>query len=479
METESKNKRSLDWRQLFVLAVAVTIVLRVLVAANPPFSAVYSYLLALPYAAAVYPALACARARRIPGFRLLMLGAAFAAVACVFHIYSEEQIAKLMTWFLMLLLATCICYPMAFLLPEDRAQRALTALSGLMIGIFAALSLLGVVLALTGNALPSLAGAKYAGISYRSGRLYAYLYPSAFALAAGLSLLLVPYVYGRIKGKALRALLLTSAALLYAGMALTGATIVQLVFAACAGAMVFLLINAREKPAKKSARTLLSLLLAAVALAVCFAGQWAVRRAADAIAPEASNVSMQAGARAYAPAGRAPAAANARLRQAMPAQANAEDETAPLGFIQLRVTLWRAAIRLFADEPKLLLTGTSPVQLEQRLSPYLPKGVSAANMRILPMQALAAFGVPGLLLTLAFAAYVLYHCVRLFFRGTDTCTRFERSLALLPLFCLLADCTDCYLTLTDAGGFCSVWFFLVSGYVVWLSASRITKRQRA
>lgn len=475
MEMDKKTGRLTDWRFYMTLAAAATILLRCLAAANPPFAAVYAYLLALPYAAFAYPVLTQARVNRIAGYPLLIAGFAVVAVLSIFQRYTEEQTAALMTYLLMLLLMVCVCYPMAFVLPEDGGKRALRGLCALFIALIAALSLLGVVSAVTGLSVPSPGGADYTGISYTGGRLYAFLYPSAFALSAGLALLLTPYVYGQTVSKPVRILLLAAAVVLYIGQALTGAVIIQLLFAVCAGGFVLLAIGKRFADRKAASRVLLPLLLAAATVAVCFLGQWAVQRAVDAVAP--APAAVQAEAVSILPP--STGAQDAGRKLAMPRAVRYAAEPAELGFVQLRVTLWRAALRLFTDQPRLLLTGTTPMLMESWLSPYLPAGVSGANMRMLPVQALVAYGVPGLLLTLLFAVYVLYHAIRLFFLGKDVCTVPERSLALVPLLCLLLDCTDCYLTLGDVCGYSALWFFLAAGYVVRLSTARIPKRKAA
>lgn len=470
MKTGIKAGWTWDWRTFMALAAAATIVLRLLGAANPPFVAVYAYLLALPYAAFAYPVAIEARARRVPGFALLAAGLVLVLLSSPFHGYTGEQTAGLMVYLLMLLAAACVFYPMAFVMPAARGRRALTALSGLFIVLLAVLSLLGVVLALTGNALPSLGGAEYEGISYATGRLYAFLYPSAFAVAAGLALLLVPFVYGEVKGKCARALLVCAAVLLYIAQALTGATVVLLVFAACAGGFVFLRTSVRLAGRKALRRILLALLFAAAAAGVCFAGQLAIQRGVDLAAPAPAPAGT-ASTLPSAVTAETQAAQRGEIRLAMPRSERYAGEAAEpvsLGFAQLRITLWKAALRCFTEEPALLLTGITPMQMEERLAPYLPMGVSGANMRLLPMQALVAYGVPGLLVTLAFAVYVLIHAVRLFFCGQGASAA-ERSIALVPVFCLLLDCTDCYLTLTDVTGLSSLWFFLAAGYTVLFS----------
>ena len=94
-----------DWRRYLTLAAAVTVALKLLVSVAPAFGATYSYLLALGYAAFVYPVWSAQRESRIPGLRLLLAGLVWAVAASCFHRYTEPEIARLMTYFLLLLLA--------------------------------------------------------------------------------------------------------------------------------------------------------------------------------------------------------------------------------------------------------------------------------------------------------------------------------------------------------------------------------------
>ena len=117
----------------------------------------------------------------------------------------------------------------------------------------------------------------------------------------------------------------------------------------------------------------------------------------------------------------------------------------------------------------------------KRIDPYITEGTEAESffhLHSIVFQTLASYGLPGLILFAAMIGYLLFHALRLFFCGAGVCTLAERALPLVLLFSLGVDLLEIFLTFTDVMKVSNPIFFLVGGYAVYLSKTRIPARRR-
>ena len=321
------------------------------------------------------------------------------------------------------------------------------------------------------------------------GRLSIFCYPTITATFCCLGLLVGLYLLVSARRVAGRILCAGAMLLAYAALALTDTRTSGVFFSVCFGGFCYLIASVRLPMRKRFARFAVSALIAAVALLACYGGQRLIYKAVTTVRQTAVRAMPQepAPARktvALLAAAREPRREAAQEQTGEPAGTDADEGSGArslfenLGTFQGRTYAWEGAIRALISRPELLLTGSSPLFVMNAVEPYIERlygGVPFVHLHSIFFQTLVAYGLPGLLLFGALAAYILFHALRVFFCKTG-CTLAERTLPLLLFFCMAVDLLETFLSFTDVTKHSSPWFFLAGGYVVYLSTTRIGKR---
>ena len=125
--------RTRRWQRAMVGVILFGVVFRVVMQVYPPLETVYQFILSVPYVAFAALVFYDTDIRKQRGFRLQLLCLGWAVFTCFFHTYDFNGITKLLPYFLMMLFAFFLCYPMAFILPENAARKAYAVIAAAFI----------------------------------------------------------------------------------------------------------------------------------------------------------------------------------------------------------------------------------------------------------------------------------------------------------------------------------------------------------
>lgn len=483
-----------DAAVLWVAVIVFSFVFRAYILLDPTKEPVYQLLYSLLYVAFATEALHSKAFCTHRGFLLLIACFFWAAFSCALHSYEEREVMQLASYFLTMIFAFFVCYPLAFSLNEARMRRAFTLICAVYLALMAGLGCVGVYVTATDASIPSLAGPGYISANTDGTRLIPFVYPTAAATFFCLALLVGLYLLLRAKRFFARIACALAMLIVFVALALTDSRTSSIFFSACLAGFFYLLSDGLLPIPKRPVRLIAALCVAAAAFALCYGAQRLSYRAIFSLAAPRAE---QSAAQSFQPeplpavqATRLSHSASAALHPApaaTPAPAaepKAESSPAPralfenLSTLQGRTYVWSAAIRALAAEPRLLFTGSSPLFVMDAVNPYVEQlygGVPFVHLHSIVFQTLVAFGLPGLLLFGALIAYILFHAIRLFFCGRASCSLCERTLPLLLFYCLAVDMMETFLSFSDVMRYSNPWFFLVGGYVVFLSSTRIKK----
>lgn len=505
MEITANGLRKRRWQGAWIGTVLFGVAFRLVLQPLPSLEPVYQYILSLPYAAFAALVFCDTSVRAQTGYRLLSLCFLWAVLTAFFHTYDFDAVTKLAAYFLMMLFGLGMCYPMAFVLPEPMARRAYSAIAATFVAGIAVFSSLGCYTAIWRVMIESPGRGQYEPMGVVFGRLSIFAYPTAAAVFCALALLLSAYLFWNSRRALVRCLIALASVVTFVALALTGGRIASVFLCVCLGGVAYLLAETKLQRSKGVVRVLLSVCAAAIIAGMCYALlQGAVKGVnllSDAVKPKEVAVTVSA---LSAPAAPASAPESPAVRAEDAADADEPDaghepdafadgekfgtETQNrsifdgLSTLQGRTYAWQGALDAMAADPLLLLFGSSPVLVMDRVDPFVPENTEAVgffHLHSIYFQTLVSFGVIGFLLFAAAIGYILFHAARLFFLGRGCCTVAERSLPLLLVFSLGVDLLEVFLTFSDATKMSNPLFFLTAGYVVYLSTTRLPLRQRS
>lgn len=500
---QAKN-RLFNWQSATIALILLSFLFRVYILLDPRKEPVYQLIFSMLYVAAAVPLLQSQRFRTQTGFWLILPCFLWALFSCALHTYEEREVMHLASYILMMVLAFFVCYPLAFVLDEKRMRRGFCAIAAGYLVMIAGLSGVGVYAALSGTPVPSLAGPDYIAAFMSDTRLTLFCYPTITSTFCCLAMLVGLYLVLYCKRRWYKALTILAMLPCFTALALTDSRTSCAFFAVCFGGFCFLLAQAKLPIGKRLARVA-AVLLAAAAGCICMFGALqgtyrllmpAIHQAQARVASETESVAPDQ--QAMIPTDTLPALED-EVMEPSPALPQAVGESGDTGNVQNeeaaaprslfenlstfqgRTYAWEGAIRAMKSHPALLVFGSSPLFVMEAVDPYITQlygGAAFVHLHSIFFQTLVAFGLPGLLLFAALVGYILFHALRLFFLGGDTCTLAQRALPLLLFFCMAVDLLEIFLSFADVMKHSNPWFFLVGGYVVYLSETHVKKRAR-
>ncbi len=499
-----EQDKTVLWRQLFTALILASFVFRVFILVNPLNEPSYQLLFSLMYMSAAVYALQCPALREQKGFHLILPCFFWALISCAFHPYQEREVMFLASYVLMMVFAFFVCYPQAFLWKQT-GQRLLNVVAAGYLALICGLSLVGIYVAITGVSVPSLAGSGFVAASFTSQRLSLFCYPTISSTFCCLAMLMGLYLVLECRRPLARALCILAMLPPFAALALTDSRTSCFFFSACFGGFCFLVAKGKLTRPKPVAATALALLIAAAGVGCAFGGLQLTYKGINAISPDVQTVAQQPVSEPVPAEHQLPAAidiAPARLVAhnsmiapivqpiaSQPEEAQQTDDSSGeprslfenFSTFQGRTYAWEGALNALKHQPKLLLVGSSPLFVMEAVDPYIEQlygGESFVHLHSIFFQTLVAFGLPGLLLFGALMLYILFHGLRLFFCGGKACTLAQRTLPLLLFFCIAVDTLEIFLSFADVMKHTNPWFFLVAGYVVYLSTTRIPNKKQ-
>lgn len=386
---------------------------------------------------------------RWPDMKLLLAAFLWLSAVCVMNVGRAG--AANFPYYANACAVALLCYPLAYVVRRERRQRTFDLLAGLWITPVACSSVLGVALALSGATLVRQSDGAVAGMV--KGRLALICDSNMYGILCCLAICLILYLLLEKRRPLVRALLILAALSLFWALTLTDNRTSQLslLLAAFFFAAILVCRIARNKS------RLIRLLTAALAgMAFCVAlwfGYQAVRAGTNRLASELAAASEPA--------------SGGETGTAVPETAikrrGANTET-----LQLRLGIWTYALERLGEEKDVLLRGASPALTGELFldtsGHYVYNHFHNAYIGVL-----LAYGLPGVLLMLAFFAGLAVCACRLLFSKRRDLPDALRFLPVILLPVLAINCMEEMLFTRSFVSELDVWLALAGGYTVTLS----------
>lgn len=444
METRGiPGKRIFGWQTALAAALLVSMVGRVALLLFPLCEERWEFVFNLACVALVGPVFGMTDMLKQPGARMLLVTFFWMLAVSVLHFFDYRDPELLMPYLLTACVSMFLFYPAAFVLAPARGRRLFRVLAAAYIFCIAAMAAVTLYAAFSGVILRSPGGpeAVFAGMNDAYGRLTMFCNPIEASLYCAIALLLVALLWQGAQKAAPRALLSIAAAVLLCALAVMDARTPSWALCVCVGGLAYLLADTRLPVKKAPLRVCLSLAAALVAAALFFLTLRLLTALLNPLIPNHFDL-------------RAP------------------DEK--LSTFTGRTEIWKAAVVMLRNNPSVLIAGAGPMRgISLVQSCFTFDDTIFAHPHSIVLHIVITYGVVGLLLFAAFAGYVLFHAARLFFLGGSRCTFSERALPLMPVFCLIVDLIETFLSFSGAGDHSNPWFFFTAGYIVSLSVSRL------
>lgn len=315
-------------------------------------------------------------------------------------------------WACAVCVTTFLCFSAPYAFSRDQLRRTLRWVCTAAVIASFVLCATALLLVATGKIVVSSGGGELFGMG-ADGRLHLFCNPNTTGPLAALPMLLAVILLASAKKRITRIALLVAMAVFYVTLALSDSRTATYGVAAALGLCMFLYGNMKA-PGKTR--------------------RW-VRILTSAVAGIAVMVMLMYGTRLVAGAYNTYAQAHEKEWTADIA-AQGDEETGSIqdgAGIQAikrgsygassfngRTDIWEIAVKYLCNNPKILLHGVGALDAGPTISPYMPDYLPKANFHNSFFSVLFAFGLPGLLLVLAFCVFLAIAAVKLMFcRLTD------------------------------------------------------------
>ncbi len=331
-------------------------------------------------------------------------------------------------------LAFGVMLPAARVVRQDRLMRWVKALLALWTACMTLQAFIGLWAALTGHAVFSLRGTWYIGVNLGDHRLYLNAYVTTGAVKMGLSVLLAAFLLANTRKRALKIVYLLAMAVQLACLSLTDCRTAFIAVGASLGLMLAVAVLKSGKPRRRWLRWTACALAVLLMTAAVYGGLSGLLTALSPHVPhELDNLTLTELPAHLLPSASAEGAVQHRTLQAG-------------NLLNNRPVIWRAALRLLAGNPKLLLTGTTtalaPLLTNAQIPPAEQVGYQFQHVHSIWLQTLVSWGLPGLLLVMAFLAAFLPAAWRVMARHA---LPLKQRLTPVPvLYVMLCEMVDCF-----------------------------------
>ena len=364
-------------------------------------------------------------------------------------------------WFYSLCAISFLCFSLPYALESAEQPRVVSFLAWVTVLLGGAFSALALYFVATGRVIEMHAGVEGALGIGADNRLWMFCHPNAAAPICGIGAVLSVYLFATSPRKWLRFLLPIPFVLCMLALALTDSRAGILATMLSLGLEVFFILAATcFRASKKLLRALLSVVIACACMALFYQG----------------NVWIRQGYNSYASRFEAKTAVVAEAVEPTPAA----DETAPaqaptteisnrdlsdFGNFNGRTAIWAATLKGLSENPSILFTGTTPLISGQTMTPYFPKDAPQGNFHNSFVAMLVSFGLPGLLLMLAFIVYLFVRSLRLIAHGLFGERLLPaRLLTSILVFTLGESMMEQFLFVDGMPSVVWVWFLLAAGF---------------
>ena len=360
-------------------------------------------------------------------------------------------------WFYCVCASTFLCFSLPYAFEKETLKKALSVFAVVMLICTAALCAAGLYVVLSGCAVPeAITSLGKFGIS-SEGRLYLLVHPNTVAPICGTAILLSGYLFTRTRKWLLKAILVFGIALFYCTMALTDSR--TGIFSTSLGVAleIFLIANVSFTRIRHSfARVLISVVAALLMLCAFVIGISLVRAAYNGYVASAESA----------------AETSAGTKEEAAAEEAASRGLANADTFSGRTEIWLGTLKGLSEHPDLLLTGSTPLLSGSIMAQYFPKGSPVGNFHNTYLASLVSFGIPGVVIILAFLVLLAIASAKLAFTNLkDADSLGVRLMPALVLFALPETLMESFLFIEISLNVIWVWFLFTAGFIFRMQKS--------
>ena len=385
------------------------------------------------------------------------------------------------SWFHTVCVATFLCFSIPYAFRFEDAKKVLTALSVVLVIAVSLLSAAALFYALTGRVgVSPFSADEVFGIG-SDHRLRMFCHPNTVAPICGAAIVLIGYLLIKAKRLLMRIAWIVCLVLCYSALALTDSRAGIVSTALALGFELFLVLNvALLRRRNASLRILLSLFLSFVFIFAFYWGTVFIRTGCSHII-EAQTVTESVTESVTETAAADTATETADAEDAAAAaetaapedteSASSEEAISSRGLsnaitFNARTGIWLAVLKGLMGQRRILAFGTTPLVSGEVMAEYFPEGSPVGNFHNSLLAILIAFGIPGLILVLAFIALLFVACARLSFRNMrDAGSLSTRIVPAVVIFALAESMMESFLFTGSMPNIVWIWFMIAAGYI--------------
>lgn len=382
------------------------------------------------------------------------------------------------TWACAACVAFLLCFSAPYAFSAEELRKVLrivctAAIVGTVVLCSAALTVVAL-----GKSIVSTGGNEIFGMGVE-GRLHLFCNPNTTGPLAAMPMLLAVILLAASKKWLSRVALLAAMLLFYITLALSDSRTAIYGCAAVMGGCAFLYLNTKLPQRMRAwLRVLASAAAGLVVIVLLVCGTGLVTRAYNAYMTKST-------ATAATPSD-TETPADATLPQETEVAEAGDDTSVTLavtrgatnvGTLNGRTAIWKSAFQCLSDHPEILLYGVGALEAGQSISAYVPDGLPKTNLHNSFFSALFSFGLPGLLLILAFCVLLAIAAAKLAFqRLTDRTSLEMRLVPAILAYCVFEALLEEFLFTAWTLNHIWLWFSLAGGMVFcFLRVSQVQK----
>lgn len=388
--------------------------------------------------------------------------------------HSRAHMVDSYLWFAGACTVTFLCFGIGYAFEQEQAKRVLMWIITAMLISAVVLSLVSLIAVFAKDfaaKFPSI----FEDIDIAGGRLGIDAHPNRSSPAPALGIILAGILFADTKSVWKRVLLILAAIVCYIPLAQTvSRTAILGAGIAIAFEIVLALRDALKGRMHVVLRWGICVVAAAAVVLVFYKGaDWTVQTCNAILAREAS--AQPVAEPAALPETASQPALEATSEPQAPAQAQAPEATAAVVSRDLsdadsfngRTDIWLGVWNGIKQNPSIFAIGTGPWVAPEAMAPYFPANSPIGIFHNSMVGTLVAFGIPGLLLAVAFLVLVAVSALRFSFGKKQPLA--VRMLPGILLFAVAEGMMEDFLFAVNSLNIVWIWFLIAAGFVFRLS----------
>ena len=372
-------------------------------------------------------------------------------------------------WFQSVVITSFLCFSAAYAFQASTQKKLVSIFAVATITPAFLLSILALILVALNRkfTLSNVEGVLGFG---EEGRLELFCHANISAAMCGLSLLLSLYLLLVHKKKVVRIVTPVLILVFYIALSLTDSR-TGIISTAIAVALFFLFFGKESIRKKKMFLRVFLCVLIALAVPVCFYfGTALVRVAYNATLANSGTVQNEAPVSEQsepyqADASQSPSPADSPEILTDESQTVSSRDLSDAGTFNGRTGIWLGTLRGLLENPKILITGTTPPQAGIKMTPYFPESAPKYNFHNSYVAALVSYGAVGFLFIAAFLLALAVKCVKLLFGKRATSDHEMLFLPVILFFTVLEGMMEQFLFVDSMPTIIWVWLMFAAGIV--------------